>query len=85
MFRRNYVAVLRSDLRYRLATNHYLTLMGNYSRDFNSFRQFENGEDNWGVGMSYAYDSVVGPLKGIVHWSSMTHTVGLFVSLGFDF
>ena len=84
-FRRNYLVVLRSDLRYRLARNHYLTLMGNYSRDFYSFNQFENGEDNWGVGLGYAYKSVVGPLKGIVHWSSMTRRVGLYVSLGFDF
>ena len=85
MFRRNYLVVVRSDLRYRIARNHYLTLMGNYSRDFYNFNQFENGEDNWGVGLSYAYDSVVGPLKGIVHWSSATRSVGMYLSLGFDF
>jgi len=84
-FRRNNLAVLRADLRYRFARNNYLTAAFNYARDFDSFRNFENGYNIWGAGLGYAYDSIVGPLKAIVHWSSLTRGIGFYASLGFDF
>ena len=84
-FRRNNLVVLRSDLRYEVAPSNYLTATFNYSRDFYSFRQFETGVNLYGCGLGYAYDSIVGPLKAIVHWSSMTRSVGAYLSLGFDF
>ena len=84
-FRRNNLVVMRADLRYELLRNNYITATFNYSRDFYSFRQFETGVDIYGCGLGYAYDTVVGPLKAIVHWSSMTRKVGAYLSLGFDF
>ena len=84
-FRRNNLVVLRSDLRYEIARNNYLTATFNYSRDFFSFHQFENGVDLYGCGLGYAYDTIVGPLKAIVHWSSLTRKVGVYASVGFDF
>ena len=38
-----------------------------------------------GCGLQYTYNSIVGPLSLNVHWSSYTHNVGLYLSLGFDF
>ena len=35
--------------------------------------------------ISLAYDSVVGPLKAQVFWSSLTRKVGAYLSVGFDF
>ena len=84
-FRRNNLVVLRTDFRYEFLRNNYITAAFNYSRDFYSFRQFETGVDLYGCGLGYAYDTVVGPLKAIVHWSSMTRKVGAYLSLGFDF
>ena len=84
-FRRNNIVVLRADLRFRMTKSSYLTAAFNYSRDFYSFRQFETGEDLYGAGLGYAYNTIVGPLKAIVHWSSMTGKVGAYLSLGFDF
>ena len=84
-FRRNNLVVLRSDLRYEIYRNNYITAAFNYSRDFYSFRQFETGENLYGFGLGYAYDTIVGPLKALVHWSSMTRKVGAYLSLGFDF
>ena len=84
-FRRNNLVVLRADLRYRLTRNNYFTAMFNYARDFYSFNQFETGQDIWGGGLGYAYDSIVGPLKAVVHWSSMTRRPGCYLSLGFNF
>ena len=84
-FRRNNLVVLRADLRYQFLKNNYVTAMFNYSRDFYSFKKFETGENLFGAGIEYAYDSVVGPLKAQVFWSSMTRKVGAYLSLGFDF
>ena len=84
-FRRNDLVVLRTDLRYEIARNNYLTATVNYARDFYSFRQFETGENTWGFGLSYAYDTIVGPFKAILHWSTMTRGIGAYFSLGFDF
>ena len=84
-FRRNNLVVLRADLRYQFLKNNYLTAVFNYSRDFYSFRKFETGENLYGAGLGYAYDSIVGPLKAQVFWSSLTRRVGAYVSLGFDF
>ena len=79
------LVVLRADLRYQFLKNNYLTATFNYSRDFYSFKKFETGENLYGAGIEYAYDSVVGPLKAQVFWSSMTRKVGAYLSLGFDF
>ena len=84
-FRRNNLVVVRSDFRYEFLRNNYLTAAFNFSRDFFSFRQFETGENLYGFGLGYAYDTTVGPLKAIVHWSSMTRKVGAYLSFGFDF
>lgn len=84
-FRRNSIVVARADLRFELARNNYVTAMANYSRDFYSFNKFENGENLWGVGLGYAYDTIVGPVKALVHWSTLTRKVGAYFSLGFDF
>ena len=85
VFRRNNLVVARADLRYELAQSNYLTAMANFSRDFYSFSQFETGENLWGFGLGYAYDSIVGPFKADVFWSTLTRKVGLYLSLGFDF
>ena len=84
-FRRNNVVVLRADLRFRFLQNNYLTAAFNYSRDFYSFKKFETGQNLYGAGLGYAYDSVVGPLKAQVFWSSLTRKVGAYLSVGFDF
>ncbi|MBR1705389.1 MAG: patatin-like phospholipase family protein [Bacteroidales bacterium] len=84
-FRRNCLIDTRMDLRFEVARNNYLTGTFNYARDFYNFSQYELGEDVFGCGLGYAYDSIVGPLKGQVYWSSLTHHVGVYLSLGFDF
>ena len=84
-FRRNYMIVARMDARVRLGINHYVTGIFNYERDFYNFNQFEEGENVYGFGLSYAYNTVVGPLKANLSWSTLTKKVGFYVALGFDF
>ena len=84
-FRRNNLLVGRLDARYRLGKSHYVSLMGNLSYDFYTFRQFEYGEWLYGLGAGYAYETVVGPLKLQLYWSSLSKRVGAYFSLGFNF
>ncbi len=82
----NQLALLRLDARFRLWKNHYVSLMGNGGY---SFEAFDNriAEGTWlgGVGMGYAYNSIVGPLKATLHWSNLTNSVGFYLSLGYNF
>ncbi|MBO7544985.1 MAG: patatin-like phospholipase family protein [Bacteroidales bacterium] len=84
-FTRNYLVSARMDFRYRFLRNNYFTLSGNYARDFVSFKQFSDGRNLYGVGLEYAYDSIIGPIKGNIHWSNLYKKVGFYVSIGFDF
>ena len=84
-FRRNYIIMARLDARLRLGRNHYLNATGNYAYDFYTFNQFEYGEGFYGMGLGYAYNTIVGPIRGGIHWSSLTHRVGVYFSLGLDF
>lgn len=84
-FRRNYLIMARMDARFRFGRNHYVSTIANYAFDFYNFNQFEFGEPVWGFGLQYAYNTIVGPLKANLSWSTLTHRVGLYFSLGFDF
>ena len=84
-FRRNNIGVGRVDLRYRAAANHYVTLTGNASWDFLKFSQILSGELAWGVGAGYAYNTIVGPIKFNLHYSSITGGLGAYFAVGFNF
>ena len=84
-FRRNYLGIGGLDLRYRVGNNSYVTLSGNASYDFFNFRQIRYGELNWGLGGSYAYNTIVGPIKFMLHYSSVTGGLGAYLSVGFNF
>ena len=84
-FRRNCLAIARLDARVRVGNNHYFTLMGNVGYDFVGFNKFAEGEFVSGAGLSYAYNSIFGPLKLQLHWSSITQRVGAYLSLGYVF
>ena len=84
-FRRNCLAVARLDARMGLWKNHYASVIGNVSYDFLNFRNMWSGELVGGVGLCYAYNSVFGPLKLQLHWSTLTKSVGAYLSLGYNF
>ena len=84
-FRRNCLAVARLDARVRLWQNHYVSLIGNTAYDFVNFEGIGDGQLVGGAGLSYAYNSVFGPMKLQLHWSSLTRSVGAYLSLGYNF
>ena len=86
MMRPNNLFVGGAEVRYRMGNNHYLSLLASTSMDF---PEFSNIKDNMtmfsGFGIGYAYDSIAGPLKAQLGWSSFTNQVSLYLSLGYNF
>ena len=83
------LGVVRTDWRFKLLKNNYLTAIANYALSCDEISAFKNLNEDvagyLGCGLQYTYNSIVGPLSLNVHWSSYTHNVGLYMSLGFDF
>lgn len=83
------LGVARADWRVKLLKNNYLTAIANYALSCDEISAFKNWNEDvagyLGCGLQYTYNSIVGPLSLNVHWSSYTHNVGLYLSLGFDF
>ena len=71
--------------RYQVARNHYLSIMGNATYDFDTFENMGKGRWLYGVGAGYGYNTIAGPLKAQVFWSNLTKKVGLYLSFGFTF
>jgi len=84
-FRRNCIAVSGVDLRLKLGSSHYITATGNVSYDFDTPPTFYEGEFIWGTGLSYAYNTLVGPAKLTIHYSSLTRKVGAYLTVGYNF
>ena len=83
--RQNYMMIGRLDARFNVAGSHYVSAIFNAAYDFSSFREFDLGEHVFGAGLEYAYNSVMGPLKLSIHWSSITKKVGGYLSIGYNF
>ena len=60
--------------------------MGNAGYTFDGFNEsVAKGDWLGGVGLGYAYNSIVGPLKATLHWSNLSKKVGFYLSLGYNF
>ena len=73
------------QLRYEVANNHYLSGIGNVSLDCDSFQTIGQGRVLWGVGAGYGWNTIVGPLKAQIFWSSLTKKAGFYLSFGYHF
>ena len=79
------LALARLTARYQVATNHYLSLMGNVTYDFEGLQSIGQGRWQYGVGAGYGYNTIAGPLKAQIFWSNLTKKVGLYLSFGYTF
>lgn len=80
----NHALILRTDLQYRLRTNHYLTLKINVGKTYNSFSQFRYASSNLaGLGLTYGYSSPIGPVEITLMGSTTSKKPMLFVNLGY--
>lgn len=82
---KNYLTVYRTDYRFRLHRNHYLTGILNYARDCDRLSDYAVGLGYFGAAVEYSFDTIFGPLSANVHWSNMTKKVGYYLSAGFNF
>lgn len=82
---RNILTVFRTDFRFNVARNHYLTAIVNYARDCDTFRDYMKGLGVFGAGIEYSYDTIFGPMTANLHWSSLTRKAGFYISLGYNF
>ena len=73
------------EARYRLGKNHYLSVMGDTGIGFNEFAKMDDARLLAGMGAGYAYNSIAGPLKAQIGWSSVTKKVSFYISLGYNF
>ena len=81
----DHMMMARLDARYRIAKNHYASVMGNVAYSFGGFNQFSQGTLFTGVGLGYGFNTVAGPLRAQLHWSTLTRRVGVYVSFGYNF
>lgn len=82
---RNILTVFRTDFRFRIARNHYLTGILNYARDCDSFAEYGKGLGYFGAAAEYSFDTIFGPLTANIHWSNLTNKVGFYLSAGYNF
>ena len=82
---RNILTIYRADLRVKIASNHYITGIVNYSRDCDYFYSYGYWPGQFGAAIEYSYDTIFGPLSANVHWSDITKKVGVYISAGYNF
>ena len=82
---KNILTLYRTDFRFKIMKNHYLTGIVNYARDCDHFSHYGVGPGYLGAAIEYAYDTIFGPFKANIHWSSMTDRVGVYLSAGYNF
>lgn len=81
----NSLVVARVALRQRLWARHYLTLSGNYAKESDSFFDILKGTDIWGGALTYAYNSLIGPISVTFDASNWDKKLGVYFNLGFYF
>ena len=82
---KNILTVFRTDYRFRIAKNHYVTGILNYARDCDQFKEYVRGLGYFGAAAEYSFYTIFGPLTFNVHWSNMTQKLGFYLSAGYNF
>lgn len=81
------MGVGRLDLRYQLFNRNYLMLTGNYGRYSQDPDKFftDSAKDIWGAGITYSYNSIIGPIELSIMHSTEVRKPLLHVSIGYNF
>lgn len=82
---KNILTVFRTDYRFRIFKNHYVTGILNYARDCDYFRDYGQGLGYFGAALEYSFDTIFGPLTANVNWSNFSKKVGFYLSAGYSF
>lgn len=72
-------------LQQRIGASQYLSLTGNFALNSEHLKNIFQKDKLFGCGLTYGYDSFIGPLEASVYWSDRTNEVGFFVNFGYNF
>ena len=73
-------------LRRKIMRRHYLSLSAGAFASAADPLSFSSRTDIYtGASLDYGYDTVLGPVRAGIHWSSFTRKTGFHISLGYDF
>ena len=78
-------AIAALKLRQRMGSNHYLTFASNFAFSSVKMRNLLNEDKIFGCGLTYGYDSLIGPIEASCYWSNRTDKVGFFINFGYNF
>jgi len=81
----NVLTTATLDSRYRILDNHYVFLSGAYAQDFQNLKSIFANKPIFGARLGYAYNSFLGPLAFNLFWSNRTSSVGVYLSVGYNF
>lgn len=87
----NIIVLTRSDFRFQVAKNHYVSGIFNYARDCDKLKNFldSSAGDSYGAAIEYGFDTTFGPIKADLHWSNINKDknggVGFYFSIGYNF
>lgn len=81
------LTTIRTDFRFRVAKNHYVTGIFNYARDSKDFKSYVTDEARnfFGTAVDYSYNAFFGPVSAGFDWSNVSKKLGFYVSLGYNF
>ena len=84
----NYLTVVRTDFRFRLCKNNYITAIANYACTMAELEDFGNAHNIYGIigaGIKYSYNSIIGPVELELHWRSRNRKAGAYLNIGLYF
>ena len=78
-------AIAALKIRQRMGANHHLTLAANYALSSRKLSGMLDEDKIFGCGLTYGYQSIVGPLEASMYWSDRTDKVAFLVNFGYNF
>ena len=77
--------IIGLKLQQRLFKEHYLMAKGHLAKHNDKLDGIFDSKPLWSAQLTYAYNSMFGPLGGSIGWSNLTKQVHLYINLGFEF
>lgn len=81
----NNIAAIQLTLRKNFLKNSYISLSSSLGYKNNRLKDMFSESPLWGTRLSYAYNSIIGPLGASVGYSNRTKEPYLFVNIGYEF
>lgn len=72
-------------LRQRMGSSQYVTFTNNIAFTSRRLQDILRDDHFYGCGLTYGYNSIIGPLEGSIYWSDRTDKVGFLINLGYNF